>query len=101
MAWAVFKKNFNWHRPKSAVSFSAEASPDPQERPKDFIEQAVARGFAEEVEAPTKEEKAALKAKTEQETVSAKERAEQVEASGAATAKGAPAVNRTAPPTPK
>ena len=87
MAWAIFKKDFNWSRPKSALSFSATASPDPQERPHDFIEQAVARGYAEEVDAPSKDEKAALKAKAEQGTESAKARAEQVEASGAAAAK--------------
>ena len=80
MPWAIFKKDFNWSKPKSMLSYSASASPDPQERKQEFIDQAVARGFAEQVDPPTKEEKEALKAKAgEPETVSVRDRAAQID----------------------
>lgn len=52
MPWAIFKQRADWSRPNSVYSFTAEASDEPQERPRDFIDHSVAKGWAEEVEAP-------------------------------------------------
>lgn len=60
MAWAIFSREFNWRRPRSIYSFNAKASADPQERPRDFIEAAVAVGAAEEVPSPNRDEKKAI-----------------------------------------
>jgi hypothetical protein len=46
MARAVFHREFNWSRPKSKFSFSVKPSPEPQLRPHDVIEAAVAAGAA-------------------------------------------------------
>lgn len=63
MGWAIFKREINWSRPNSVYSFNAKASPEPQERPQDFIDYAVEKGWAETVPAPSREEKRALRAK--------------------------------------
>ncbi len=52
MAWAIFHRECNWSRPKSVYSFNAKASPDPQQRPRDFVDYCVGRGWAKEVPAP-------------------------------------------------
>lgn len=46
MAWAIFSREFNWHRPGSRFSFNAKASPCPQSRVHDFVEAAIAAGAA-------------------------------------------------------
>lgn len=61
MAWAIFKVECNWSRPRSRYSFNAKASPEPQERPHDFIDYCVSKGWAEAVTSPTRDEKRALK----------------------------------------
>lgn len=61
MAWAIFKVECNWSRPRSRYSFNAKASPKPQERPQDFIDYCVSKGLAEKVSSPTRDEKRALK----------------------------------------
>lgn len=63
MAWAIFKQESNWSRPNSVYSFNAHPSPDPQERPQDFIDFCVAKGWAEVVASPSRDEKRALRAK--------------------------------------
>lgn len=60
MAWAVFKVECNWSRPRSRYSFNAKASPLPQERPQDFIDYCVSKGWAEIVISPSRNEKRAL-----------------------------------------
>jgi hypothetical protein len=47
MAWAVFFVESNWHRPGSRFSFNAKPSPAPQQRPRDFIDYCVSKGWAE------------------------------------------------------
>jgi|GEM_PF-1240024 len=61
MAWAIFKVECNWSRPKSRFSFNAKASPEPQERPQDFIDFCVSKGWAERVQSPSRDQKRALK----------------------------------------
>lgn len=61
MAWAIFKVECNWSRPHSRYSFNAKASPEPQERPQDFIDYCVSKGWAETVTSPTRDEKRALR----------------------------------------
>lgn len=61
MAWAIFKVESNWTRPNSMLSFNAKASPTPQERPQDFIEYCVSKGWAEKVDSPTRDQKRAIK----------------------------------------
>lgn len=61
MAWAIFKVECNWSRPRSRYSFNAKASLEPQERPQDFIDYCVSRGWAEHVPSPSRDEKRALK----------------------------------------
>lgn len=63
MAWAIFHRECNWSRPNSVYSFNAKASAAPQERPRDFIEYCVSKGWAEEVPSPTKAEAAAIRPK--------------------------------------
>ena len=63
MAWAIFKRESNWSRPKSIYSFNAKASPVPQERPRDFIKYCVSKGWAEEVPSPTKAQAEAIRPK--------------------------------------
>ena len=46
MAWAIFTREFNWHRPGSKISFNAKADGAPKCRPHDFIEAAVKAGAA-------------------------------------------------------
>lgn len=60
MAWAIFKVECNWSRPRSRYSFNAKASPLPQERPQDFIDYCVSKGWAEIVISPSRNEKRAL-----------------------------------------
>lgn len=52
MAWAIFKVESNWSRPKSIYSFNAHPSAEPQERPDDFIAYCVSKGWAERVASP-------------------------------------------------
>lgn len=61
MAWAIFKVECNWSRPRSRYSFNAKASPIPQERPQDFIDYCVSKGWAEAFKSPARNEKNALK----------------------------------------
>ncbi len=61
MAWAIFHQDCNWSRPKSIYSFSAKASPKPQERPHDFIDYCVKNGWATNVDSPSRDEKRAIK----------------------------------------
>lgn len=63
MAWAIFHRECNWARPGSGFSFNAQASSDPQQRPRDFIEHCVGNGWAEEASPPTRSEAEALKPK--------------------------------------
>ena len=63
MAWAIFKVESNWARPNSVYSFNAKASPEPQERPQDFIDYCVSRGWAKCVDSPTRDQKRALKSR--------------------------------------
>ncbi len=60
MAWAIFNREFNWRRPRSVYSFNAKASPEPQQRPRDFIAAAIAAGAAAPVPSPTREGKKAI-----------------------------------------
>jgi hypothetical protein len=62
MPHAIFKREVNWSRPRSIYSFNAKASPEPQERPRDFIDYAVAKGWA--VEVPAKAGRNRVKAGT-------------------------------------
>lgn len=64
MAWAIFKVECNWARPRSKFSFNAKASAEPQERPQDFIDYCVRNGWAEQVPSPTSDEKRALKGRS-------------------------------------
>jgi hypothetical protein len=52
MPWAIFNKRSDWSRPNTIYSFSAEPSDEPQERPRDFVDHCVEKGWAEEVDAP-------------------------------------------------
>ena len=66
MAWAIFHRECNWSRPRSVFSFNAKASDAHQERPLDFIEYCVSRGWADRVPSPNKEDAKALKPKRPQ-----------------------------------
>jgi len=61
MAWAIFHQECNWSRPRSRYSFNVKASPEPQERPQDFINYCVSKGWATAVSSPSREHKRALK----------------------------------------
>lgn len=62
MAWAIFKKQFNFdHRPLKAVSQFIQPSDEPQEFPERVIVAAVEAGVAERVETPSSDEKRAIK----------------------------------------
>ena len=63
MAWAIFTRRINWTRPKSPHTFEAYPSENPQSKPRDFIDAAVALGAAVEVSPPDSAEAKALKAK--------------------------------------
>jgi hypothetical protein len=63
MAWAIFRVESNWQRPRSRYSFNAHPSPLPQQRPRDFVEHCVSKGWAEEVPSPTKAEAEAIRPK--------------------------------------
>jgi len=52
MAWAIFKEDVHWSRPKCRFGFFAKAKPEPQQFPHDFIEHAVSTGRADRVKAP-------------------------------------------------
>lgn len=60
MAWAIFTKEChlsgNDRTPKSRFGFGAFANIQPQQFPREFIDYAVARGAAEEVPSPSKQE---------------------------------------------
>lgn len=62
MAWAIFKKHFNFdHRPLKAISQFIQPSDIPQEFPERVIAAAVEVGKAERVASPTPEKKRAYK----------------------------------------
>lgn len=61
MAWAIFHRESNWSRPRAKYSFNAKQSDTPQQRPRDFVDYCVSKGWAIEVRAPNKEAAAALK----------------------------------------
>jgi hypothetical protein len=63
MAWAIFTREFNWHRPKSKISFNAKADGSPKCRPHDFIEAAIRAGVAYTVASPNRDLARVLKAK--------------------------------------
>jgi len=63
MAWAIFRVESNWQRPRSRYSFNAKASGIPQQRPRDFVDFCVSKGWAEEVPSPTKTEAEAIRPK--------------------------------------
>lgn len=63
MAWAIFHIESNWSRPKSPLSFNAHPSPEPQERPQDFIDHCVAKGWATKCKPPARETAKRLKRK--------------------------------------
>ena len=63
MAWAIFRVESNWQRPRSRYSFNAHPTPLPQQRPRDFVDYCVSKGWAEEVPPPTKAEAEAIKPK--------------------------------------
>lgn len=62
MPWAIFKNRADWSRPNSVYSFTAEVSEEPQERPRDFIDYSVSKGWATEVKAPNGEGENRVKA---------------------------------------
>jgi hypothetical protein len=61
MAWAIFTREFNWHRPKSKISFNAKADGTPKCRPHDFIAAAVKAGVAVQIPSPNRQLAKALK----------------------------------------
>ncbi|TIN10481.1 MAG: hypothetical protein E5Y14_11010 [Mesorhizobium sp.] len=61
MAWAVFHKESNWSRPNCRFSFNAHASDLPQQRPRDFVDYCVGRGWAEHYPPPNKETAAKIR----------------------------------------
>lgn len=61
MAWAIFHRDCNWSRPGSVYSFSAKASPEAQERPYDFINYCVSKGWAEKAPSPSRDEQGVVK----------------------------------------
>ena len=63
MAWAIFRVECNWSRPKSRYSFNVKALPEPQQRLRDFVDYCVSKGWAEEVPSPTRTEAAAIRPK--------------------------------------
>ena len=65
MAWMIVTADHecNWSRPKSVYSFNAKPSPVPQQRPRDFVNYCVSKGWAEEVPSPTKTEAEAIRPK--------------------------------------
>lgn len=54
MAWMVVTVDHdcNWQRPNSRYSFNAKPSPEPQQRPRDFVDYCVSKGWARETPAP-------------------------------------------------
>ncbi len=46
---AIFIREFNWSRPKSALSFNAQPMEKPQTFPRDFIAEAIKAGAAKPV----------------------------------------------------
>lgn len=63
MAWAIFHRECNWSRPLSRFSFNVKASDIPQERPHDFIDYCVGRGWATRIQSPRKEDAEAIRQK--------------------------------------
>lgn len=62
MAWAIFKQDVHWSRPKCRFGFFAKAKPEPQQFPHDFIEYAVSKGWAVKAMPPKREGAAGIKA---------------------------------------
>jgi hypothetical protein len=63
MAWAVFHRESNWSRPNCRFSFNAHASDVPQQRPRDFVDYCVSKGWAKNYSPPNKAEATAIKSK--------------------------------------
>jgi hypothetical protein len=61
MAWMIVHSEGNYRRPRSIYSFNFQPSPLPQERPRDVVDYAVAKGLATEVPSPNRSEAKALK----------------------------------------
>lgn len=61
MARAVFHREFNFSRPKSRFSFNVKPSDQPQLRPHDVIEAAIAAGAATRWESPRADPKSTRK----------------------------------------
>jgi hypothetical protein len=61
MAWAIFTRRFIWSRPGTGLSFHVDPSGEPQEKPHDVIEAALAAGAAVEVMSPARPEAKRLK----------------------------------------
>lgn len=57
MAWMIVTVDHdcNWSRPNSRFSFNAKPVAEPQQRPRDFVEYCVSRGWAKEVPSPAKQ----------------------------------------------
>lgn len=60
MPWAIFTREHNWSSPRAVFSWNTKPSPQPQERPRHVIDDAVARGFAHRVPSPSRDGKRAL-----------------------------------------
>jgi len=55
MAWAIFTDVFRFdRRPRQAIAFEVQPHPEPQSRPRDLVDAAVAAGKAREVKPPGK-----------------------------------------------
>lgn len=63
MAWMIAHQECNWSRPRCKFSFNAHASPMPQERPRDFVDYCVSKGWAEHYPSPNKAEAEAIRPK--------------------------------------
>ncbi|MDR6757838.1 hypothetical protein J2Y48_003135 [Mycoplana sp. BE70] len=61
MAWMIVHAEGNFRRPRSIYSFNFKPSPEPQERPRDVVDYAVAKGLATEVPSPTREQAKAIR----------------------------------------
>lgn len=54
MAWMLVTREFNWSRPRSRFSFNVKPSDEPQSRPHDLVDAAVAAGAASRYPPPTR-----------------------------------------------
>lgn len=63
MAWMIVSIAGTFRRPRSKLSFTFEASPEPQSWPRDVVAFAVSKGWAEVAKTPTQETAKRLKSK--------------------------------------